>query len=135
MAKSSSGAGTLPEGKPLQTGPTTPKEAIGLNSSANTNPDGQREVLDSLPVLVFLEREGKIVFANAEARRTLGLTEGDWSPRPVEEVLWGLFPGTAEPQTLLTGTKHSSHSTLRCLTRTAASFPSKAPTAFSIPTC
>ncbi len=114
MAKSPSGAGSLPEGKPLQTGPTTPKEAIGLNLSASTNPDGQREVLDGLPVLVFLEREGKIVFANAEARRTLGLTEGDWSPRAVEEVLWGLFPGTAEPQTLLTGTKHSSpfHATL-----------------------
>ena len=28
----------------------------------------QREVLDALPVLVFLERAGKIVFANAEAR-------------------------------------------------------------------
>jgi len=114
MAKSPSGPGSLPEGKPLQTGPAKPKEAIRLNLSKNANPDAQREVLDGLPVLVFLEREGKIVFANAEARRSLGLTEGDWSPRPVEEVLWGLFPGTAEPQTLLTGTEHSSpfHATL-----------------------
>ncbi len=114
MANSSSGTGSLPEGKPLQTGPAKPKEAIGLNLSENANPGTQREVLDGLPVLVFLEREGKIVFANAEARRTLGLTEGDWSPRPVEEVLWGLFTGTAEPQTLLMGTEHSSpfHATL-----------------------
>lgn len=80
----------------------------------NTNPDAQREVLDGLPVLVFLERAGKIVFANAEAREMLGLTEGEWIARPVEDVLWGLFPGTAEPQTLLTGTRHGSpfHATL-----------------------
>jgi PAS domain-containing protein len=58
-----------------------------------------------LPVLVFLERAGKIVFANAEARQMLGVTEGEWVQRPVEDVLWGLFPGTAEPQTLLTGTR------------------------------
>jgi diguanylate cyclase (GGDEF)-like protein/PAS domain S-box-containing protein len=114
MVKSPSGTGQLPEGKPLQTGPAKPKEALGLNLSEIANPDLQREVLDGLPVLVFLERAGKIVFANAEARRTLGLTEGEWSPSPVEEVLWGLFPGTAEPQTLLTGTEHSSpfHATL-----------------------
>ncbi|MGB8029805.1 MAG: EAL domain-containing protein [Terracidiphilus sp.] len=85
-----------------------------MNLSENANPDAQREVLDGLPVLVFLEREGKIVFANAEARRTLGSTDGEWTPRPVEEVLWGLFTGTAEPQTLLTGTELSSpfHATL-----------------------
>jgi diguanylate cyclase (GGDEF)-like protein/PAS domain S-box-containing protein len=80
----------------------------------NANPDAQRAVLDGLPVLVFLERAGKIVFANAEARAMLGLTEGEWVARPVEDVLWGLFPGTAEPQTLLTGTRHGSpfHATL-----------------------
>ena len=84
------------------------------NVYGNTNPDAQREVLDGLPVLVFLERAGKIVFANAEARQMLGLTEGEWIARPVEDVLWGLFPGTAEPQTLLTGTRHGSpfHATL-----------------------
>ena len=43
-----------------------------LNVYENTNPDAQREVLDSLPVLVFLERAGKIVFANAEARAVAG---------------------------------------------------------------
>ncbi len=114
MANSPSGTGSLPEGRPLQPGPAKPKEAIRLNLSENANPDAQREVLDGLPVLVFLEREGKIVFANAEARRTLGSTDGEWTPRPVEEVLWGLFTGTAEPQTLLTGTELSSpfHATL-----------------------
>jgi len=114
MAKSPSGAGSMPEGKPLQAGPANPLKAIGLNLYQNANPDLQREVLDRLPVLVFLERAGKIVFANAEARRILGLTEGEWTPRPVEEILWGLFPGTAEPQTLLTGTQHGSpfHATL-----------------------
>lgn len=84
------------------------------NVYANNNPDAQREVLDGLPVLVFLERAGKIVFANTEARQLLGLPEGEWIPRPVEDVLWGLFPGTAEPQTLLTSTRRGSpfHATL-----------------------
>ena len=72
MENSPSGKGPLPAGKPLQPGPARPREAIRLNLSENANPDAQREVLDGLPVLVFLEREGKIVFANAEARRTLG---------------------------------------------------------------
>ena len=94
--------------------PAVPREAIELNVYGNTNPDAQHEVLDGLPVLVFLERAGKIVFANAEARQMLGLVEGEWIARPVEDVLWGLFPGTAEPQTLLTGTRHGSpfHATL-----------------------
>lgn len=84
------------------------------NSCGNSNPGLQREVLDALPVLVFLEREGKIIFANAEARQMLGLSEDEWVPRPVEDVLWGLFPGTAEPQTLLKGTQRSNpfHATM-----------------------
>ena len=52
-----------------------PGEAMELNVYGNTNPDAQREVLDGLPVLVFLERAGKIVFANAEARQLLGMAE------------------------------------------------------------
>ncbi len=85
-----------------------------MNLYKNANPDAQREVLDSLPVLIFLERAGTIVFANAEARLLLGLTEGAWVARPVEEVLWGLSAGTAEPQTLLTGTQrgYPFHATL-----------------------
>ena len=81
------------------------------------NPDSaqQREVLDALPVLVFLERGGTVVFANAEARHEMGI-EGEWVERPVEDVLWGLLPGTAEPQTMLTGSKRGSpfHATLAC---------------------
>jgi diguanylate cyclase (GGDEF)-like protein/PAS domain S-box-containing protein len=91
-----------------------PGEAIEVSLYQNADPEAQREVLDGLPVLVFLERAGKIVFANAEARQMLGLTGSEWVPRPVEDVLWGLFPGTAEPQTRLTGTERGSpfHATL-----------------------
>jgi diguanylate cyclase (GGDEF)-like protein/PAS domain S-box-containing protein len=85
-----------------------------LNLPENSDSAEQREILDALPVLVFLEREGKIVFANVEARQMLGLAEGEWTECAVEEVLWGLFTGTAEPQTLLTGTRQGSpfHATL-----------------------
>jgi Amt family ammonium transporter len=89
-------------------------EAIGLNLPENADSIKQREILDALPVLIFLERAGKIVFANVEARRMIGLTEGEWPQRPVEDVLWGLFPGTAEPQTSLKGTGAGSpfHATM-----------------------
>jgi Amt family ammonium transporter len=81
---------------------------MSMNLPENSESVQQQEVLDALPVLVFLERDGLIVFANTEARRMLGLPEGEWIPRPVEDVLWGLFPGTAEPKTLLTGTSVGS---------------------------
>lgn len=86
---------------------------IGLNLPENSESRQQREILDALPVLVFLERAGLIVFANAEARHVMG-HEGEWVQRPVEDVLWGLFPGTAEPRTTLTGSKQGSpfHATL-----------------------
>lgn len=85
-----------------------------MNLPENTNSIEQRRILDSLPVLVFLEHAGKIVFANSEARQILGLSEGEWTPRPVEEVLWGLLPGTAEPQTTLSGTRSGNpfHATM-----------------------
>lgn len=85
----------------------------GLNLPENSESGMQRAVLDALPVLVFLEHQGLIVFANAEAMRTLG-AEGEWVERPVEDVLWGLFPGTAEPRTALTGSHRGSpfHATL-----------------------
>jgi diguanylate cyclase (GGDEF)-like protein/PAS domain S-box-containing protein len=88
-------------------------EAVQVNLQ-DPIPDAQREVLDGLPVLVFLEQAGIIVFANAEARQVLGVAEAEWIHRPVEDVLWGLFPGTAEPQTRLAGTQRSSpfHATL-----------------------
>jgi len=85
-----------------------------LNVPQDADATKQRQILDALPVLVFLERAGKIIYANTEARLMLGLTEGDWVPRGVEDVLWGLFPGTAEPQTLLKGTGTGSpfHATM-----------------------
>jgi diguanylate cyclase (GGDEF)-like protein/PAS domain S-box-containing protein len=91
-----------------------PSETKSLNLPDNSDSSQQREVLDALPVLVFLERAGKVVFANAEARQTLGLADSDWAPRLVEDVLWGLFPGTAEPQTQLIGTRSGSpfHATM-----------------------
>ena len=87
-----------------------------MNLPKNANSAQQREILDALPVLVFLERAGQIVFANAEARRAMGVGESEWVQRPVEDVVWGLFPGTAEPQTLLTGSRIGSpfHATLAC---------------------
>ncbi len=101
--------------KQERVGPATvPGEAKRLNLPENADSSRQREILDALPVLVFLEQSGKIVFANAEARRMLGITEDEWAERPVEDVLWGLFPGTAEPQTLLKGTGMGSpfHATM-----------------------
>jgi Amt family ammonium transporter len=91
-----------------------PCETTSLNLPGNSDSAQQREVLDALPVLVFLEREGKVVYANTEARQTLGMADGEWVQRPVEDVLWGLFPGTAEPQTQLIGTRAGSpfHATL-----------------------
>ena len=89
-------------------------ETMQVNLHSNPLPNEQREVLDGLPVLIFLEQAGMAVFANAEARQLLGVAEGEWTDRPVEDLLWGLFPGTAEPQTQLSGTMHSSpfHATL-----------------------
>jgi PAS domain S-box-containing protein len=85
-----------------------------LNLPKNSDSAEQQEILDALPVLVFLEHAGKLVFANAEARQLLGLGDGEWAPCPVEDVLWGLSPGMAEPQTLLTGVSQGSpfHATL-----------------------
>jgi Amt family ammonium transporter len=85
-----------------------PADAASLNLAENFESLQQQEILDALPVLVFLERAGKVVFANTEARNLLGHTEGDWVARPMEEVLWALFPGTAEPLTQLIGTRKGS---------------------------
>ena len=99
----------MPEGKRTRmAAEVIPWSTMSLNLPENSDSAQQQEILDALPVLVFLERAGRIVYANAEARQMLGLTEGEWVHRPVEEVLWGLFPGTAEPQTLLTASKRGS---------------------------
>jgi PAS domain S-box-containing protein len=78
-----------------------------LNLATNAASLDQIAILDALPVLIFLERSGKIVFANREARLTINEVDGEWTDRPIEEVLWGLLPGTAEPQTCLKGTRRS----------------------------
>jgi Amt family ammonium transporter len=85
-----------------------PWSIMNLNLPENSDSAAQQEILDALPVLVFLERAGRIVYANAEARQMLGVADEEWVQRPVEDVLWGLFPGTAEPQTLLTPTRRGS---------------------------
>jgi Amt family ammonium transporter len=64
----------------------------------------QRQPEERREELVFLERGGKIVFANAEARQLLGLTAGEWVARPIEDLLWdasgniamALVPGTGK---------------------------------------
>ncbi len=87
---------------------------MSVNLPENSDSVQQQAVLDALPALVFLQREGSIVSANAEARLVLGLAEAAWVPRPTEDLLWGLFPGTAEPQTLLAGSERARpfHATL-----------------------
>lgn len=105
----------LPEGiLTRMANPVVAWSEIRLNLPENSGSAHQQQILDALPVLVFLERGGKIVFANAEARHLLGSRNGAWIEKPVEEVLWGLFPGTAEPQTSLTGGMHGSpfHATI-----------------------
>jgi PAS domain S-box-containing protein len=84
-----------------------PAGELALNLVANAAFTEQKAILDALPVLIFLERAGKIVYANREARLTINEVEGEWVERPMEEVLWGLLPGTAEPQTRLKGSRRS----------------------------
>lgn len=85
-----------------------PSETMSLNLPENSDSAQQQSILDALPALVFLEREGRIVFANAEARQMLGLAGGEWIQRPVVDVLWGLVPGTAEPQALAIGSRRGN---------------------------
>jgi diguanylate cyclase (GGDEF)-like protein/PAS domain S-box-containing protein len=115
MATPISRAATTPFGEQDAAGNAAgPGDTMSLNLPENSDSAQQQEVLDALPVLVFLEKAGKVVYANAEARQTLGIADGEWVERPVEDVLWGLFPGTAEPQTHLIGTRAGSpfHATL-----------------------
>jgi PAS domain S-box-containing protein len=84
-----------------------PAGDLALNLVTTATSIEQMAVLDALPALIFLERAGKIVYANREARLTINEADGEWMERPIEEVLWGLLPGTAEPQTHLKGTRRS----------------------------
>jgi len=84
-----------------------PAGELALNLVSNFASGEQKAILDAMPVLIFLERAGKIVFANRAARLTINEVDGDWAECLLEEVLWGLLPGTAEPQTRLKGTNRS----------------------------
>jgi len=86
-----------------------------VNLQENSESREQRDILDALPVLVFLERAGRLIYANAEARHVIGW-EGDWQECATEEILWGLSAGTAEPRTPLAAGRHGSsfHATLAC---------------------
>jgi Amt family ammonium transporter len=115
MATKVLGVAIKPGSTQIQTeDPVNPEQAKRWSLPEHADSAEQRAILDALPVLVFLERAGKVVFANAEARQMLGHAEDEWVARPIEDVLWGLFPGTAEPQTLLTGTGRGSpfHATM-----------------------
>src|ERR1039458_9389902 len=47
---------------------------MNLNLPENANSEQQREILDALPALIFLERAGRIVYAHARVRQMLGFT-------------------------------------------------------------
>ena len=80
-------AATAPSRRSAKAGiAAAPSEAMSLNLPENSSSEQQREVLDALPVLVFLEKAGKVVFANAEARHTLGVSEGEWVERSVGDI-------------------------------------------------
>jgi len=103
--------------------PAVAVKDMNVNLPRNWESPEQQEILDGLPALIFLERAGRIVFANAEARQLLGWGEEKWVPGPVEEVLWGLFPGTAEPQTALLGGRGSSPFHAALTTRSGSLLP------------
>ena len=87
---------------------------MSVNLPENSDSEQQQHILDALPVMVFLESGGRIVFANAEARRLLGTDDLEQISKPVEEILWGFFSGIAEPQTSLAGGENGSpfHATM-----------------------
>jgi len=89
-------------------------EADRLQLPHNPGPFDGCEILDALPVLIFTEHQGKILFANAEARRILGKLDAPWQPIPTDELIWGLRAGTAEPHTRITdhGRARPFHATL-----------------------
>ena len=54
------------------------REAIGVNCTENTNPEAQREVLDGLPVLVFLNARARLSLPMPKRAQMLGMAEGEW---------------------------------------------------------
>ena len=84
-----------------------PADDLAMSLISNAASAEQKAILDALPVLVFLEHDGRVIFANREARLAICGDEGEWDERLIEEVLWGFLPGTAEPQTRLLGSRRS----------------------------
>ena len=95
------GAANAPQFELAGAGSAGSCETTSLNLPENSDSMQQQEVLDALPVLVFLERAGQRCFRQRRGTADAGHRRGEWVERPVEDVLWGLFPGTAEPQTHL----------------------------------
>jgi Amt family ammonium transporter len=64
---------------------------------SETGSNHHQHWMDRLPSLIFVEREGVIVFANRAACELLGYQPVDLIGKPAQEIIWGLYPGAAEP--------------------------------------
>ena len=64
---------------------------MSLSSSSNSDFAGQKAILDALPVAAFLERDGQVLYANAQARICVGWPEGT----VVLPLVMNLLPGLA----------------------------------------
>ena len=111
--------------KQERAGPATvPWEAKGLNLPENC---GLQQAAGDSGRLAGSRFSGTVQARSClpmlKRGRCWGLTEGEWVARPVEDVLWGLFPGTAEPQTLLNGTRRAARSTPPCRRRDGKLLP------------
>lgn len=51
---------------------------------------------DTLPAYVFVERQGRIIYANLAARQVLGAQPEETLDRPTGEIFWELVPSTSE---------------------------------------
>lgn len=56
---------------------------------------------DTLPAYVFVERKGRIVYANLAARQILGAQPGESFDRPTGEIFWELSPSPVDPSGLM----------------------------------
>lgn len=80
-----------------------------MNFEQDAGKTEQAEILDRLPALIFLERAGEIVFANAAARSLLGIDP--WQARKIEAVLEGFITDANEQRPAESGIDF--HATLR----------------------
>ena len=98
---------SAPAGLPALDGPAFDGLAFDGPAFDRIDPLAQRALFDALPVLLFLERSGQVIFANTAARRLMGVEDRPWTGRAMEELLWGLYPSLAEPDSSLTGPRVS----------------------------